>query len=84
MTITVPDDTWETEAARLAAENANLRALADLLQGEAGRERAAVLAWLRYGSDPRARGSSAWEASVGDVLREAASEIERGDHRRTP
>jgi hypothetical protein len=53
------------------------------LTGEAAAERAAVVAWLRTGSDPRARGSSAWEESVGDVLREAATEIERGEHRRT-
>lgn len=61
-----------------------LLAEVERLTEEAAAERAAVVAWLRTGSDPRARGSSAWEESVGDVLREAATEIERGKHRRTP
>ena len=45
-------------------------------------ERAAVLAWLRSGWDRPARGSVAWEALVGDLLREVAESIEAGEHRR--
>ena len=52
------------------------------LKAEIRVERKATVEWLRFGFDQRARGSSAWEATVGDILRYVADSIERGEHRK--
>ena len=63
---------WAEEAA--AAENANAE--------DARRERAAVVAWLRYESELRTGTNTATAFRVAEGLSGAAADIERGEHRR--
>lgn len=48
--------------------------------GQGPGDRAAVVAWLRFGAD-RGRGTAAWDETVGAMRAELADAIERGDHR---
>ena len=54
----------------------------ELLRGEAGRERAAVVAWLRSQAEAEARAYTGKAWVVSSRVDNMADAIERGEHRR--